>query len=293
MSLRRSPRRTPAFLAANRANAQKSTGPSTEPGKQRSAANAFRTGTRTSPAFWTRGVSRSELAELHALHDALDLALSAGSEGQKLVGMTTRLVWSVRRYAEFRLRTMPPASRRLLANRLVPVPRFWHRNIPRPGWKVTVTVLVRRGRRRQCDLSSITAVGAVRMLEARPARVHVITRVTCTGHPLFNRGPEGVPLSTKPGAKRAEIRTNPEYLTKQANYANIGPNADSLRVPGRAMAAPGAPGGAERYQVTRGTQRTQGTRLRTPETNGVDPSAPPWELPEGYSWVGTERKGNL
>jgi len=39
MSLRRSPRRTAAFLAANRSNAQKSTGPRTAIGKQRSGAN--------------------------------------------------------------------------------------------------------------------------------------------------------------------------------------------------------------------------------------------------------------
>ena len=32
-------------------------------------------------------------------------------------------------------------------------------------------------------------------------RVHVITRVTSTGHPLFNRDREGVLLSLKPGAK--------------------------------------------------------------------------------------------
>jgi len=52
MSLRRSPRRASAFLTANRANAQKSSGPRTRAGKQRSAANAFRNGSRTSAAFW-------------------------------------------------------------------------------------------------------------------------------------------------------------------------------------------------------------------------------------------------
>ena len=153
MSLRRSPRRTAAFLAANRANAQKSTGPRNLLGKQRFAANALRTGKRASPAFWPRVLSHSELAEF------------------------------------------------------------------------------------QCDLSSIPtigpAVGAVRMPEAKLARVHVITRVTCTGHPAFNRGSEGVPLSLKAGAKphpRApEIRMNPECLTKQEVYKNIAPIADSHR----------------------------------------------------------------
>ena len=44
MSLRKSPLRTPAMLAANRVNAQKSTGPSTAPGKARAALNSLRHG---------------------------------------------------------------------------------------------------------------------------------------------------------------------------------------------------------------------------------------------------------
>jgi len=257
MSLRRSPRRTSAFLAANRANAQKSTGPRTALGKQRSAANAFRNGNRSSAVFWTRGLSHRELAEFEALRDALDRALDAGSEGQKLVGWATAMVWSVRRNAERQLRTLPPEKRRLLANRLVPVARCWHRAIPRPGWKVKVTVLVRHGRRRRCDQSPIWALKALRTPEACPARVHVITRVTCTGHPLLNRGPEGVPLSTKPGAKRPERRTKPESFRKQETCKNIAPNADCL-----ARSAAGA-------------------------APNVDDSALPWELPEGYRWTGT------
>lgn len=291
MSLRRSPRRTPAFLAANRANAQESTGPRTALGKQRSAANALRTGKRASPAFWTRGVSHRELAEYYALRDAIDRALSAGTEGQKRVGQITALVWAVRRYAERYLRTMPPEGRRLIAKRLIPVPRFWHRHIPHSGWKVTVTVLARRGRRRRCDLSSIPAVGAIRMPEARPARVHVITRVTCTGHPLYNRGPEGVPLSTKPGANLPEVRTNPEYSRKQNAYTNIAPNADSPRVPGPRLAAPPRPGSSQESQGTRRARRIQASGSAPRETEGAGDSAPPWELPEGYVWTGTARKG--
>jgi len=263
MSLRQSPRRTTAFLAANRANAQKSTGPRTALGKQRSAANALRTGKRASPAFWPRVLSHSELAEFYALRDAIERAVSTGRENQSQVGRNIRLVWSVRQYAERYLRTLPPETRRLMAKRLIPVPRCWRSAIPGPGWNVTVTVFARRGRRRQCDLSSIPAigpaVGALRMREAKPARVHVITRVTCTGHPRFNRGPEGVPLSLKPGAKQAEKqaekRTNPEYVTKQDICRNIAANADCHR--------------AREAQV-------------------VDDSAPPWEIPVGYRWTWTE-----
>src|SRR5271163_4099481 len=47
MSLRRSPTRTPAFLEANRRNAQKSTGPRTRRGKAHSSLNALRQGLRS------------------------------------------------------------------------------------------------------------------------------------------------------------------------------------------------------------------------------------------------------
>jgi len=225
MSLRRSPRRTPAFLAANRANAQKSTGPRT----------------------------------------ALDRALCAGSEGQKLVGLATAMVWSVRRYAERHLRTLPPEKRRLLGDRRVPVARCWRRAIPTRGWKVTVTVLARHGRCRRCDLSSIPAVGAIRMPEDRPARVHVVTKVTCTGHPLFNRGPEGVPLSAKPGPNpseiRAETRANPECVTKQGGYQNISSNADSPNADFPGVAGPRPAYGS---QGAGGIEQTPGTVIDHP-----------------------------
>jgi hypothetical protein len=48
MSLRKSPTRTPASLAANRANARKSTGPRTEEGKRRVRLNGLKHGLRCS-----------------------------------------------------------------------------------------------------------------------------------------------------------------------------------------------------------------------------------------------------
>jgi hypothetical protein len=47
MSLRKSPTRTPALLASNRRNAQKSTGPRTARGKAWSRLNRFRHGMRS------------------------------------------------------------------------------------------------------------------------------------------------------------------------------------------------------------------------------------------------------
>lgn len=73
--LRRSPRRTPALLAANRANALKSTGPRTPRGRERSSCNAFRNGSRASLRFWLRALPLLELAEFLALRAALDRAL--------------------------------------------------------------------------------------------------------------------------------------------------------------------------------------------------------------------------
>ena len=49
MSLRKSPTRTPALLAANRANARKSTGPRTARGKSFVRLNALRHGRRSRP----------------------------------------------------------------------------------------------------------------------------------------------------------------------------------------------------------------------------------------------------
>jgi len=173
MSLRRSPRRTPAFLAAHRANPQKSTEPRTEAGKERPAANAFRNGNRASAAY---------------------------------------------------------------------------------------------------------------------------------------RGPKGVRLSTKPGAKapeiaakRAEIRANPECSTKQARYANISPNANSpkadlLRVPGPRQRC-GSQGAG-------GIEQPPGTVIDHPRPScpggaggwsnpdcGVESRLMPPDSRHGlerYSWVGKE-----
>ncbi len=110
MSLRRSPRRTPAFLAANRANAQKSTGPRTTPGKQTSAANGFRARTRLD--FW--GVSLLP----HNLDDRLagpPLPPEPGlfnDPGQALLAARSEVVRQVRRIRESQLRRWRREARR-------------------------------------------------------------------------------------------------------------------------------------------------------------------------------------
>jgi hypothetical protein len=67
VSLRRSPTRTAAFLAANRSNARRSTGPRTAAGKARVAMNSVRRGTR---AFRLRGnLAAAGAREQAALYD--------------------------------------------------------------------------------------------------------------------------------------------------------------------------------------------------------------------------------
>ena len=54
MSLRKSPERTAKFMAANRRNARKSTGPKTEEGKRRVAGNSYQHGFYATPDVETR-----------------------------------------------------------------------------------------------------------------------------------------------------------------------------------------------------------------------------------------------
>jgi hypothetical protein len=103
MSLRRSPRRTPALLAANRANAQKSTGPRTAPGKQRSAANLRD----------FRGRSRRDHVELFAPPDPPELAgLDHPDDQGWIAGAADDLVRLRRRIRQRNLRRLRAPSRR-------------------------------------------------------------------------------------------------------------------------------------------------------------------------------------
>jgi hypothetical protein len=75
MSLRRSPARTPRLLAADRANAQKSTGPRTPEGKNRVALSALRNGVDGPDFLSTLGKSSRALEEYKDLYLALYAAL--------------------------------------------------------------------------------------------------------------------------------------------------------------------------------------------------------------------------
>ena len=80
MSLRKSPARTPALLAANRANARKSTGPCTLQGKVRVALGALRHGVHASDFLSALGKSRFAWEEYKQLY----LALSEHKPGDQI-----------------------------------------------------------------------------------------------------------------------------------------------------------------------------------------------------------------
>ena len=129
--------------------------------------------------------------------------------------------------------------------------------------------------RRRCDLNWIPAVGAIRIPEARRARVHMITRVTCTGHPPFNRGPEGVPLSTKPGTPGPENTNEPGITQKRQGLQEYRSQCGLLMGP--------APRTARK--------ETYGNKAAAVQVQGADDSAPPWELPEGCRMDGGKTEG--
>ena len=102
MSLRKSPSRTPAFLAANRLNALKSTGPRTACGKARSSLNSFKHGERAcrlAEALTAAGCHSG--AALHArVRRDVGLAFGVGDrsearQAERLANMVVALAWRV------------------------------------------------------------------------------------------------------------------------------------------------------------------------------------------------------
>jgi hypothetical protein len=96
MSLRRSPARTERFLAANRANARKSTGPRTERGKQRVRFNALRHGFRSSrfgEALEVRGKDREDATLFESLRSELmQIHRTTGLTQEEIEGLA-KIYW--------------------------------------------------------------------------------------------------------------------------------------------------------------------------------------------------------
>ena len=89
MSLRKSPTLTPAFLEANRRNAQKSTGPRTAGGKARWRWNGLRKG-RRSP-FYRNLLEALFYAPPCRVEQTARLILSPGAASHRLIARTVEL----------------------------------------------------------------------------------------------------------------------------------------------------------------------------------------------------------
>jgi hypothetical protein len=232
MSLRKSPRRTPGLLAANRRNALKSTGPRTSSGKRRIVLNALKHGLRSrnlaaSLAKFGRGAE-----ELESLRRALALAFLPETKSQwREVFRMAADVWTCKREAQ-RWASSPERLKSWAARNhgaLPPPQRFFTGTIPAkaagakapsPGWKVAVTVWFRRGRGRTGERVVQPGYG----WDPGQATLHAGVRVACTGHPAMDLGPWPVFLPTKPESHR-----------KRKSYLDVSPDSELVgRVTGMA-----------------------------------------------------------
>jgi hypothetical protein len=98
MPLRKSPVRTAALFAANRANAQKSTGPRTTWGKRRSALNALRHGRRARLSVcWVPQAGREAYAFWRLLAELRAAILPLAGEGDHAIFRTALSAWIAKR----------------------------------------------------------------------------------------------------------------------------------------------------------------------------------------------------
>src|SRR5215472_5097629 len=153
MPLRKSPRRTRALLAANRANARKSTGPRTLAGKGHSSWNALRHGRRAHASCRLIPVAAHDLKAFtdfyFKLHDAIIPADSLA--GEQTVLNKALEAWKVKCVLDRWIDRQTEEDWLVLAAGAVPPPSFWRLKLRRPGlsapgWTVTISVWLRWGR---------------------------------------------------------------------------------------------------------------------------------------------------
>jgi len=189
MSLRRSPRRTRALLAANRRNSRKSTGPRTFEGKWHSSGNAVRHYRRTQFASCIPIENRESKAFedfLSKLRDAIIPADNAA--GTEAVLLKAAEVWRVKLSFERWIETRTEEDWLVLAAGAVPPPRSWRLKLRRPGlsapdWVVTASVCLRWGR----DLGRSRRSAAKDNERPDRPRMHTLVSVHTTG-PRFCSG---------------------------------------------------------------------------------------------------------
>jgi hypothetical protein len=216
MSLRKSPTRTPALLAANRANAQKCTGPRTPEGKTRVALNALRYGAKAPNFFSLLPKLRRPSEEFSGLHRALYAALlpdKTDEAAMDLLKRTVLRVWAMKQRL-MRWAASPEEREAWFGQTGGVCPAPLQLLIKRPGWRVRVSVWVRWGRGR----------GRRRWLQPGPgwkerlARLHVVVTVTASnGHPLLGRSA----LDYVGITPRLVFQTKPECARKQKGSKNV------------------------------------------------------------------------
>jgi hypothetical protein len=218
VALRKSPVRTRAMLAANRANAQKSTGPSTPESKARVALSALRHGANAPGFLCNLGKSARAREEYKELYLALYAALLPDKTDQTAVDLLQRTalhVWTLKqRAARWAASRAERDAWFAKTGGLLPPPV--QLLIRRPGWRVRVSVWVRRGRGRGHRRLLQTGAG----WEEGRARLHVVVTVTASiGHPLLGcTSLEEIPEGMAP---RLVFKLKPECHRKQNDCKNV------------------------------------------------------------------------
>src|SRR5271167_503966 len=201
MSLRRSPTRTPALLAANRANAQKSTGPRTPEGKNRVALSAVRHGLHAPNFLSALAKSSRALQEYRGLYLALYAALLPDKTDEAATDLLKRTVLRVWAMKQELMRWAASRAEREAwfaeTGGVFPAPE--QIVIKRPGWRVRVSFWVRRGRGPGHRRTLQTGAG----WEEGRARLHVGVTVSVPRCGI----PEGV-------APRVVFKLKPESVRK-------------------------------------------------------------------------------
>ena len=146
MSLRKPPRLTPALLAANRANALKSTGPRTSGGKQAVLLSGLRHGGCSRSLMGT--VARATLSqqlEFARLYAVIYYAVCPEDDELELVTRLTGQVYRTKRMVERTARSKAFQAE-VLRHHAGWLPLPWKLRVRRPGWVVTLTVRVQHAR---------------------------------------------------------------------------------------------------------------------------------------------------
>ncbi|HEV2380863.1 MAG TPA: hypothetical protein VG206_13865 [Terriglobia bacterium] len=216
MCLRKSPTRTPAFLAANRANAARSTGPRTPQGKRASAWNALRHGYRSRAGWAAEPHDARDAEAFEAFMKAFRAAVVPvdGEAAERSLRECVAPLWRTKRLLDHWLSRHPWPQ---FPEDPVPPPFLslvFPRRVKEGGlqWWIKVSVSVRWGRSPVCmmirDADPESAGAAWLDWRARRGSAHTVVTVTCTGHPWTR-------------SHRQRLRTKPECHRKGMAWENV------------------------------------------------------------------------